>query len=216
MTSSRRIIAPSILSADFGSLSSEMRRLEENGADWIHVDVMDGHFVDNLTIGPPVVRALKKAANLPLDVHLMISNPEKYLRQFIDAGADCLTLHVETIQAPESAFKFIASHNVKTGITLRPSTSLDKILPYIHLVDMVLVMTVEPGFGGQKFMNDQVEKINKLVELRDPRHNFLIEVDGGINKETIKNVPGADVIVAGSYIFSASDMKSAIDSLRVR
>lgn len=201
----KKIIAPSILSADFANLEKEIKTLAQGGADWIHVDVMDGHFVPNLTIGAPVVKSLKPISKLPLDVHLMIENPENYIEDFAKAGSDYLTIHVESTQDVQGCLKKIRSLGVKPGITLRPKTPVEKVLPFLSLVDLVLVMTVEPGFGGQSFMHDQVDKINVLrKEIDSKKLNVLIEVDGGINAETVKLCANADVFVAGSFIFKGN------------
>lgn len=203
--SSSKLVAPSILSADFANLEKELQAIADAGGDWAHVDVMDGHFVPNLTIGIPVVQSLKKVSPLPLDVHLMIEKPERYVEAFIKAGSDYLTIHVESSDDVEGTLRKIRALGAKPGITLRPKTSLDKIVPYLSLVDLVLVMTVEPGFGGQSFMEDQVEKIDKLFELRQKMgFQYLIEVDGGINAETVKMCARADVFVAGSFVFKGN------------
>ncbi|MBX3022168.1 MAG: ribulose-phosphate 3-epimerase [Bdellovibrionales bacterium] len=213
-TNPKFLIAPSILSADFARLGEEVRAVEAAGADWIHVDVMDGHFVPNLTIGAPVVKALRPVTKLPLDVHLMIEQPERYVKDFCAAGADYLTIHVEATREVEKTLREIRSLGVKPGITLRPRTAIEDIFPYLKLVDLILVMTVEPGFGGQSFMADQVEKIHKLkVELRRLGHTALIEVDGGITDVTAREVREADVLVAGSYVFK-KDYATAIRSLK--
>lgn len=196
------LIAPSILSADFARLGEEIAAVERAGADWIHVDVMDGHFVPNLTIGAPVVKSLRPVTKLPLDVHLMIDAPERYVDAFCAAGADYLTIHVEATADVAGTLAKIRSHGVKPGITLRPGTAVEKIFPYLSLVDLILIMTVEPGFGGQSFMVDQVEKIASVrAELKRLDHAALIEVDGGINADTARQVRGADVLVAGNFVF---------------
>lgn len=203
---SKHMIAPSILSADFSNLEREIYLITEAGADWVHVDVMDGHFVPNLTIGMPVVKAIKPKSNIPLDVHLMIEQPEKYIEEFVKAGSDYLTIHVEATNEVESALKRIRELGAKPGITARPGTALDKIKPYLEFVDLVLIMTVEPGFGGQSFMSAQLEKIKELTKIRKERNlNYLIEVDGGINPETSKWCwdAGADILVAGSAVFTS-------------
>lgn len=208
------LVAPSILSADFAHLARDIERIEKAGADFVHVDVMDGHFVPNLTIGAPVVKSLRPVTRLPLDVHLMIEQPERYVEDFAKAGADYLTIHVESTSAVESTLRRIREMKMKPGITLRPRTPLSAILPYVNQVDLVLIMTVEPGFGGQSFMADQVSKITELRQyLRDHNLKALIEVDGGINEQTAKEVIDADVLVAGSYVFK-NDVEQAIGSLK--
>lgn len=211
------IIAPSILSADFSCLGEEIKAVENAGADWIHVDVMDGHFVNNLTIGPPVVASIRKTTKLPFDVHLMINEPEKSAERFIKAGADYLTIHVEASRDPVKVLKDIRAWGAKPGITLRPQTSLDKIDGLLELSDLVLIMTVSPGWGGQAFMMDQVEKIKKVKAWSVKNNQQLrIEVDGGINPETAKicRDAGANTFVAGNYIFKAEKYAEAISSLR--
>ncbi len=210
-----KLIAPSILSADFANLEKEVKAIAAAGADWVHVDVMDGLFVPNLTIGIPVVQALKKVSPLPLDVHLMIEKPERYVEAFIKAGSDYLTIHVEACEDVEGTLQMIRRLGAKAGITLRPKTSLDRILPYLGIVDLVLVMTVEPGFGGQSFMAEQVDKIERLHQLRAKLElNFLIEVDGGINAETARQCQNADVLVAGNFVFK-NDYATAISQLKL-
>lgn len=209
-----KLIAPSILSADFANLERDVKALATAGADWVHVDVMDGHFVPNLTIGAPVVKALKKISTLPLDVHLMIESPEKYIEDFLKAGSDWLTIHVESTKNVEACLRQIRTGGAKAGITLRPKTPIESVLPYLDQVDLVLVMTVEPGFGGQSFMEDQVAKITTLrKEIQTKKLKVLIEVDGGINDKTALLCKEADVFVAGSYIFKG-DLAQAIQSLK--
>ena len=211
----RFLIAPSILSADFSKLGEEIHAVEKAGADWIHVDVMDGHFVPNLTIGAPVVKSLRPVTKLPLDVHLMIETPERFVESFVAAGADYLTIHVEATQDPRAVIEQIRSLGCKPGITLRPATSVDELEPFLELVDLVLVMTVNPGFGGQSFMEDQVIKIQQLKKrLGDLGSSALIEVDGGINEQTAKKCRDADVLVAGSYVFK-NDYTRAIETLKL-
>ncbi len=204
-----KLVAPSILAADFANLQRELDAIAKAGADWVHVDVMDGHFVENITIGVPVVESLKKVSKLPLDVHLMIEKPERYIEQFIKAGADYLTIHVESTVDPVPVLAKIRSLGAKAGITLRPRTPISSVLPFLSRVDLVLVMTVEPGFGGQSFMVDQVQKIADLKSLRE-KHNYkyLIEVDGGVNEKTAEQCRDADVLVAGNFVFKNDYAKS--------
>lgn len=218
---SKVMVAPSILSADFADLKNEMQKVTEAGADWLHVDVMDGNFVPNITIGMPVVKAIKPYAQIPIDVHLMIDRPERYIEQFVMAGSDYLTLHVESTTQLEASFKKIRAMGCKAGVTLRPGTSIEKVKPYLSLVDLVLVMTVEPGFGGQSFMNEQVAKISRLHEWRNQNlGDYLIEVDGGVAVGTadICIDAGADVLVAGSAVFkgekTVQNYKKNINLLR--
>lgn len=206
-------IAPSILAADFANLEKEIKAVSQAGADLIHVDVMDGHFVPNITIGAPVVTSLKKISSIPLDVHLMIDKPEKFIDDFLKAGSDYLTIHIESTDQAEFILKKIQT-KTKSGLSLKPKTKISVLEPYLKWVDLVLVMTVEPGFGGQSFMPDQVEKIAWLVDYRKKHHlNYEIEVDGGVNFESRKYLNGADILVSGSYIFK-NDYKKNIDSLR--
>ena len=207
------IVAPSILSADFAFLSDEIKKVEKNGADWIHVDVMDGHFVPNLTIGAPVVKDIRKVTKLPLDVHLMIENPERYVNDFINAGSDIITFHIEAVENPVELVKYIKSKGVKAGVSIKPKTGTETILSILNEVDLILVMTVEPGFGGQKFMHDCAKKIEKIRSLNS---NIIIEVDGGINKETAKICIdyGANALVAGNYIYKSENIERAILDLR--
>lgn len=207
-------VSPSILSADFANLEKEVKAVAAAGADWIHVDVMDGHFVPNLTIGVPVVASLKKVSPLPLDVHLMIEEPEKYVEAFIKAGSDYLTIHVESTRDPAAVLKRIRELGAKPGITLRPRTPVEDVLGLLPLCELVLVMTVEPGFGGQSFMHDQIAKISKLrSEISSKNLKCLIEVDGGINAETAKLCHEADVFVAGSFVFGRN-YAEAISALK--
>ncbi len=210
------IIAPSILSSDFANLENEIKRLELNGADWVHVDVMDGHFVPNLTIGAPVVKALRKVCNIPLDVHLMIDNPDKYIKDFALAGSDIITFHYEAVKerTPE-VISLIKSYNIKAGISIKPNTKPEEIKDYVNMADLILIMTVEPGFGGQKFMT---ECSKKAIDIKSYlKKDIIIEADGGINSETAKICKnyGINALVAGNYIFSSNNIKEAINSLRV-
>lgn len=207
-------VSPSILSADFANLERDIKRIEDGGADWVHVDVMDGHFVPNITIGVSVVASIRKVTKLPLDVHLMIENPEKYVEPFVKAGADILTFHYECGTDIKKTIDLIKSFGIKVGLSIKPKTTPDVVFPYLKDLDLLLVMTVEPGFGGQKFMQDCADKIPVIKE-KAPE-NLIIQVDGGINAETARicTFYGANSLVAGNYIYKSADIKSAIKSLR--
>ena len=206
------MIAPSILSADFAKLGQEIRDAERGGADWIHVDVMDGHFVPNITMGPLVVKSIRPVTKLPIDVHLMIKNPKGYIESFAKAGSDIITFHIESEEDPKEIIKLIRYYKKKGGVSLRPKTNPSAIAAILAMVDMVLVMTVEPGFAGQEFMFDCLDKIERLRAV----FNKDIEVDGGINDVTAQDVisKGANVLVAGTSVFGQSDYGAAIKKLR--
>jgi len=210
-------IAPSILSADFSALGEEIRRVERAGADLIHIDVMDGHFVPNLTFGPPVIAAVRAVTKLPFDVHLMIDNPQEMLESFIDAGADIVTVHAETAPHLHRLLQAIRQRGLKAGVSLNPSTSLAAVEEVLDAVDMVLVMSVNPGFGGQKFIPATVDKISRLRAMITERKLAVdIEVDGGIVPATARQVvaAGANILVAGSAVYGAADMAAAIREIR--
>ena len=212
-------ISPSILSADFSKLGDDIKRLEDNGADMIHVDVMDGHFVPNLTIGPPVIKSLRKYTSLPFDVHLMIDPVHKYIKDYSDAGADIITFHPEATENISETISLIKSLNKKVGISLNPDTEIVIAEKYLDKIDLVLIMSVYPGFGGQKFITDVVKKIKNLDKIRiEKKLNFKIEIDGGINFETSKIAidAGVDILVSGTTIFKENngDLKKNIEILK--
>lgn len=210
----RVIVSPSILSADFANLEKDIKKVEKAGADWLHIDVMDGHFVPNITIGVPVVKSIRQVTKLPLDVHLMIENPEKYIEPFAKAGADIITFHYEAVDDVENVAKLIKSFGIKAGMSIKPKTSPNEILKYLPILDLILVMTVEPGFGGQSFMEDCAEKLPIISQ--NAHEKLFIQVDGGINDKTAKVCisKGANSLVAGNYIYKSDDINQAIKSLR--
>ena len=212
-------ISPSILSADFSQLGNEIKRLNEAGADMIHVDVMDGHFVPNLTIGPPVIKALKKNSSIPFDVHLMISPVHKYIEAYAMAGADIITIHPEATDNLQNSIDKIKEFKKKVGVSLNPETKVDIIKNFLNKIDLVLIMSVNPGFGGQKFMPEVLNKIKELADIREKEKlSFDIEIDGGINFDNSKLAikAGANILVSGTTIFKSNDgnIKKNIDLLR--
>lgn len=210
-------IAPSILSANFAKLGEEITEVENSGADYIHVDVMDGHFVPNITIGPLIVEAIRPVTDLPLDVHLMIENPDRYIPSFAKAGASIISVHQEACPHLHRTIQLIKDQGVKAGVVINPATPVEMIKETLSYVDLVLVMTVNPGFGGQSFIHETLPKIKLLDELRkEHQYSFELEVDGGVNAETAKlcTDAGADVLVAGSAIFNKEDRKAAIAEIR--
>jgi ribulose-phosphate 3-epimerase len=214
-------ISPSILSADFSQLGAEIKRLEEGGADMIHVDVMDGHFVPNLTIGPPVIKALRQKCSLKFDVHLMISPVHKYIEAYADAGADIITIHPEATDNLEDSILKIKSLNKNVGISLNPESKIDLIIDYLKKIDLVLIMSVNPGFGGQKFMPEVLDKVKKLKKIQSEENiNFDIEIDGGINFDNCQLAieAGANILVSGTTVFKSNngDIKKNINLLKLK
>ena len=214
-------ISPSILSADFSQLGNEIKRLEQGGADMIHVDVMDNHFVPNLTIGPPVIKSLRKHTKLPFDVHLMIDPVHKYIKNFAEAGSDIITIHPEATKSLEESINHIKSFKKKVGVSLNPDTKIDVIKDVLSQIDLVLIMSVYPGFGGQKFMPEVIEKITNLKRIKDEmKLNFDIEVDGGVNFDNNQMIieAGANILVSGTTIFKENngDVKKNIDLLKIK
>ena len=214
-------ISPSILSADFSQLGNEIKRLELGGADMIHVDVMDNHFVPNLTIGPPVIKSLRKHTKLPFDVHLMIDPVHKYIKNFAEAGSDIITIHPEATKNLEESINYIKSFKKKVGVSLNPDTKIDVIKDVLSQIDLVLIMSVYPGFGGQKFMPEVIEKITNLKKIKDDmKLNFDIEVDGGVNFDNNQMIidAGANILVSGTTIFEENngDVKKNIDLLKIK
>ena len=209
------LIAPSLLSSDFARLGEEIKALERAGADWIHLDIMDSHFVPNLTFGPPIVLALRPLSSLPFDVHLMVSHPENLIEPFASAGANNISFHLETVDQPKTLLKKIRKLNIKPGLSIKPKTPIETVFPFLEDLDLVLIMTVEPGKGGQFFLKEPAKKVEilrkKTLSLTNPP---LIEVDGGINPETAKWVQKADVLVSGNYIFKSGNYSRGIAQLR--
>lgn len=210
-------IAPSILSCNFSEIGKEIKKIESAGADLVHLDVMDGIFVPNITFGAPIIKSIRKIGNIPFDVHLMIQNPLKYISDFANAGADIITFHVESSSDINKTISEIKKHGKKVGLSLKPKTDIKILRPYLKYIDVVLIMTVEPGFGGQKFMENQLEKVLFLKqEAIKNELNFEIELDGGINLETIETVRKypVDTCVSGTCVFESSDIKSTINKLK--
>jgi ribulose-phosphate 3-epimerase len=216
---SKALVAPSILSADFGHLADEVRRIEEGGGDWVHMDIMDGVFVPNITFGPAMVASLRQHSRLPFDTHLMIVHPEEYISHFADAGSDIITIHYEATVHVHRVLSQIRKIGKKAGISIVPSTPAAMLSEILPELDLILVMTVNPGFGGQQLIPQTLNKVSQLAEMRrSGGHDYLIEVDGGINRESCKTAieAGADVLVAGSAVFDSDNIEQEINALKCR
>ena len=216
--SKKHLVAPSILSADFSRLGEEIKALEKAGADRLHIDVMDGHFVPNLSVGPAIVRSVRKITHLPLDLHLMVHQPEKMIGSFLSAGADSLTFHIEALKDPRPVLEQIQKQKVKAGLTLKPATNVKNLFPFLSFVDIILIMTVSPGFGGQTLLPNQTDKISAVKKelLRQGLSDVLVHVDGGVNSKSLPLLSEADVLVAGHFIFNSANYQSAISALKCK
>ena len=212
----KHLVAPSILSADFSRLGEEVKAIEKAGADRLHIDVMDGCFVPNITIGPQVLRSIRKKTSLPLDVHLMVEKPENIMAEFVSAGADSITIHWESTENPGKLLEEIRRLKVLAGLTLKPQTNIETLFPFLPQLDLVLIMTVEPGFGGQSLLLDQVPKISavKRESARQGLDNLPVHVDGGVNDQTLSLLSSADVLISGHFVFKHESYKSAISLLK--
>ncbi len=216
--SKKHLVAPSILSADFSRLGEEIKAIEKAGADRLHIDVMDGHFVPNLSVGPAVVRSIRKITRLPLDIHLMVNEPKKITGLFLPAGADSITIHIEALKDPRPVLEQIQKQKIKAGLTLKPATSVEKLFHFLPFLDIVLVMTVHPGFGGQALLPEQTAKISALKKelARQELSDLPVHVDGGVNDKNLPLLSEADVLVAGHFIFGSKNYKSAITALKCK
>lgn len=213
---SEKLIAPSMLAADFSNLKEDLKKIEKNKADWLHVDIMDGHFVPNITFGPDQLKLIRNKCNIPFDVHLMITDPLKYIPRFIEVGADLISVHVETEDDLNQCYKLLEENNIKKGIVIKPETPINDLKPWLDRVDYILVMGVNPGFGGQAYIPETTNRIKDIKKLIGDR-DILIEVDGGVNNSTIEEISeaGCDVFVAGSAVFNG-DIKDNLQELRER
>ena len=210
-----KIISPSILACDFLNLENELNLLNNTDCEYLHLDVMDGHFVNNLTFGYQLISCIRTKTDKVLDVHLMISNPTRYLEEYINAGSDIITIHLEIEEDINNIIDIIKSNNKKVGIAIKPDTDLELLTPYLDKIDLILVMSVNPGFGGQSFIESSTNRIKHLVKLREENnYNYVINVDGGVNNSTRDKVEDADILVAGSYVFNSDDYQERITSLR--
>ena len=210
-----KIISPSILACDFLNLENELNLLNNTDCEYLHLDVMDGHFVNNLTFGYQLISCIRTKTDKVLDVHLMISNPTRYLEEYINAGSDIITIHLEIKEDINNIIGIIKSNNKKVGIAIKPDTDLELLTPYLDKIDLILVMSVNPGFGGQSFIESSTNRIKHLVKLREENnYNYVINVDGGVNNSTRDKVEDADILVAGSYVFNSDDYQERITSLR--
>lgn len=216
---SSTLVSASLLSADFLHLATDLKKAEEAGIDWHHVDVMDGHFVPNLTFGPPLIKELKKITRIPLDVHLMISNPDDVMEQYLEAGSDLLTFHLEASEDPKTLLKRIKEYDTKSGLSIKPGTAVSELEPYLEDLDLILVMSVEPGFSGQSFISESYEKLKELsilLEQKNLKEKIIVSVDGGVSDKNAKELvqAGVNCLVTGSYFYKAKDRETSVKALK--